>query len=322
MTMRRIILALLMLPLVLAQTLAQAQGILAARVNGTGIPQEQLERSFDEELRQRKLNLLQIRNPERLKQMKRGVLDRLIEQELFWQQAQAAGTVATPQEVEQAFQSTLGQFKSKEAFERRLLVEGYTPESYRVLVRKQVSATKYANGVGAKAAAVTDAEVHQFYLDNPEKFRRPQQLRAREIFIRSAPAASDTERAARRSRAEQLLKAARAGEDFEKLARTHSEAPTKQWGGEMEPFARGQLAKPLEDAAFALAAGQVSEIVSTPQGFHILKVEAIVPEAILEEGQARTQIRTFLEQQKANAAIAKEAERLRAAGKVEILLPL
>jgi parvulin-like peptidyl-prolyl isomerase len=320
--MRRIILAMLVLPVALALSLAQAQAILAARVNGTGIPQEQLERSFDEELRQRKLMLLQIRNPERVKQMKRAVLDRLIEQELFWQQAQVAGTVASPQEVEQAFQSTLGQFKTKEAFERRLLVEGYTPDTYRLLVKKQVSATKYANSVGAKVSAASDQEVHQFYLENPEKFKRPQQVRAREIFIKVAPAANDEGRAASRSRAEQLLKAARAGEDFEKLARLNSDAPTRQWGGAMEPFARGQLAKPVEDAAFALKAGQMSAVVSTPEGFHILKVEAIDAEVIVNEEQARARIRTYLEQRKANAAIEKEAERLRSAGKVDILLPL
>jgi parvulin-like peptidyl-prolyl isomerase len=320
--MRRIFIATWMLPLALAVTLAQAQAILAARVNGTGIPQEQLERSFDEELRQRKLNLLQIRNPERLKQMKRTVLNGLIEQELFWQQAQVAGTVASAQEVEQAFQSTLGQFKSKEAFERRLLVEGYTPETYRVLVKKQVSATKYANSVGARGLAVSEQEVHQFYLENPDKFRRAQQVRARNIFVKVAPDANDKERATGRSRAEQLLKAARAGEDFEKLARQHSDAPTKQWGGEMEPFARGQLPKPVEEAAFALAAGQVSGLVSMPEGFHILKVEAIEPEVIVKEEQARVHIRTYLEQRKSNAAIEKEAQRLRGAGKVEILLPL
>jgi parvulin-like peptidyl-prolyl isomerase len=318
--MRRIIIAMLMLPVAL--TLAQAQGILVARVNGAGISQEQLERTFDEDLKQRKLNLLQIRNPERLKQMKRAVLDRLIEQELFWQQAQAAGTVASPQEVDQALQSTQGQFKSREAFERRLLVEGYTPESYRLLVRKQVSGTKYANSVGSRAVAVSDEEVHQFFLDNPEKFRRAQQVRARQIFIKVPPAASEQERAASRSRAERLLQSARAGEDFEKLARLHSDAATRQWGGAMEPFARGRVAKPIEEAAFALAAGQISGLVSTPEGFHILKVEGIDAEVIVSEEQARAPIRGYLEQRKANEAIEKEAERLRGAGKVEILMPL
>ncbi|GAB3772793.1 hypothetical protein GCM10028796_44080 [Ramlibacter monticola] len=320
--MRRIFIALLVLPLALALTPARAQAILAARVNGTGISQEQLERNFDEDLRQRKLNLLQIRNPDRMKQMKRAVLDRLIEQELFWQQAQLAGTLASPQEVEQAVDSTQGQFKSRQAFEQRLLVEGYTPETYRVLVRKQVSATKYANSVGAKAATVSDEEVHQFYLQNPDRFRRPQQVRAHEILVAVAPAASEAERAAARGRAEQVLQAARAGEDFEQLARQHSQAPTKQWGGAMDPFARGQLAKPLEDAAFALAAGQLSGVVSTPAGFHILKVDGIDAEVLVGEEQASARIRAYLQERKASEAIAKEAERLRGAGKVEILLPL
>lgn len=320
--MRRIFIALLVLPLALALTPARAQAILAARVNGTGISQEQLERNFDEDLRQRKLNLLQIRNPDRMKQMKRAVLDRLIEQELFWQQAQVAGTLASPQEVEQAFESTQGQFKSRQAFEQRLLVEGYTPETYRVLVKKQVSATKYANSVGAKASAVSDEEVHQFYLQNPEQFRRPQQVRAYEILVAVAPADTAEQRAAARSRADQVLKAARAGEDFEQLARQHSQAPTKQWGGAMDPFARGQLAKPLEDAAFALKAGQLSAVVSTPAGFHILKVDAIDAEVLVSEEQASARIRTYLQERNAAAAIAKEAERLRGAGKVEILLPL
>ena len=320
--MRRTILALLMLPLAVILAVAQAQVILAARVNGTGISQEQLERTFDEELRQRKLNLLQIRNPERLKQMKRGVLDRLIEQELFWQQAQVAGTVASSQEVEQAFQSTRGQFKSQEAFERRLLAEGYTPESYRTLVKKQVSATKYANRVGEKAATVSDEEVHRFYVDNPSEFRRPQQVTAREIVIKVAAGASAEERAAGRGRAEKLLRAARAGEDFEQLARQHSDAPTRQWGGAMEPFAKGRLARPIEEAAFSLAPGQVSDLVSTQEGFHILKVEAVAAEASVGEAEAVAQIRTWLAQRKANAAIEKEAQRLRDAGKVEILLPL
>jgi parvulin-like peptidyl-prolyl isomerase len=321
--MRRFLLmALLVLPLALPPTLARAQAILAARVNGSGIAQQQLEHTFDEELRQRKINLLQIRNPDRVKQMKRAVLDRLIEQELFWQQAQAAGLVASPQEVEEAFQSTLGQFKSRDAFERRLLAEGYTPDSYRVLVKKQVSATKFANSVAARAAAVSDADVHAFYVDNPRKFGRPAQRRAREIFVQVAPAASDSERAAARSRAEQVLRAARAGESFEQLARLHSDAPTRQWGGAMEPFSTGELARPVEEAAFALEAGQISGVVGTAQGFYILKLEGIDAEVKVSEEQARGQIRTYLEQRKANAAIEQEAERLRSTGKVEILLPL
>jgi parvulin-like peptidyl-prolyl isomerase len=314
--------ALLAVSVLLPAPLAHAQAILVASVNGTGIPQERLERGFEEDLRQRKINLLQIRNPERLKEMKRAVLDNLIEQELFWQEAQKAGIIATADEVEAAYEATKAQFKSAAAFEQRISVEGFTPQTYRELVKHQVSASKYVNGVAAKAPAVTDEEVHRFYLDNPDKFHRPELVRARHIMIKVAQGASEAERVEKRSRIEEILKQARSGEDFGQLARLHSEAPTKQWGGEMDPFGRGQVAKPLEVAAFALTPGQVSDVLSTPESFQILKVESRSEAITVGEEQARERVRSYLQEIRARQAVSKEAERLRAAGDVKILLPL
>ena len=190
---------------------AFGQPVLAARVNGAGISQERLERAFEEDLRMRKLNIAQFRNPERVKHMKRAVLDNLVEQELFWQEAQKAGTLATPQEVEQAYQSARALFKSAESFEQRIRVEGFTLETFRELLKKQLSAGKYADRAAAEAPAVTDAEIHRFYVDNPGKFHQPELVHARHILIKVAQAASKKDRADKRSRIEQILKDVRAG---------------------------------------------------------------------------------------------------------------
>lgn len=314
--------ALLAAAALLAAPATHAQGILAARVNGTGISQDRLERGFEEDLRQRKLNLLQIRNPERLKEMKRAVLDNLIEQELFWQEAQKAGSVATAEEVEAAYQATQARFRSAQAFEQRIHAEGFTPESYRELVKRQLSASRYISAVSAAAAAVSDEEVHRFYVDNPDKFHRPELLRARHIMVKLAKDANEAEREGKRARIEEILQQARSGEDFAQLARLHSEAPTKQWGGEMDPFGRGQLTQPLEDAAFSLEPGQISDVLSTPEGFQILKLEGRSAALSISEAQARERVRSYLQEIKARQAIAREAERLRAAGEVKLLLPL
>ena len=306
----------------LAAPAAHAQAMLAARVNGSGIPQDRLERGFEEDLRQRKMNLLQIRNPERLKQMKRAVLDNLIEQELFWQQAQKAGAVATAEEVDAAYQATKAQFKSTQAFEQRLRAEGYTLEGYRELLRRQLSANRYISGVSAQAASVTDAEVHRFYMDNPDKFHRPEQLRLRHIVVKVAKEASAAERAQKRLHIEKILQQVRAGGDFAQLARLHSEAPTKQWGGEMDPVGRGQLTQALEDAAFALTPGEVSDVLLTPEGFQILKLEGRSEALTISGDDARARVRRYLQEIKAMQAVTREAERLRAAGDVQILLPL
>lgn len=314
--------ALLAASALLAAPAAHAQALLAARVNGADIPQDRLERGFEENLRQRKMNLLQIRNPERLKQMKRAVLDNLIEQELFWQEAQKTGAIATPDEVEAAVLATRARFKSAEAFEQRIRVEGFTPETYRELVKRQVSAHRYISGVSAKAEVVSDEEVHRFYIDNPDKFNRPEQLRLRHILLKVAKEASAAERAEHRSRIDKILQQLRSGEDFGQLARLHSEAPTRQWGGEMDPVGRGQMAKALEDAAFALVPGQVSAVLNTSEGFQILRLEGRNEAVSVSEEQARERVRSYLQEIKAQQAVAKEAARLRAAGDVKILLPL
>jgi parvulin-like peptidyl-prolyl isomerase len=320
--MPRNLIATLAVTALLAAPLAHAQEILVARVNGTGISQQRLERGFEEDLRQRKINLLQIRNPQRMKDMRREVLDNLIEQELFWQEAQKAGMVATAEEVDAAYKATAAKFKSEESFEPRIRAEGFTPDTYRELVKRQVSASNYIGGVLEKAALVSDEEVHRFYKDNPEKFHRPEQVVVRHIMLKVAKQAGEAERAKVRARMEDILKQARAGGDFEQLARKYSEAPTKQWGGEMDPFARGQVAKPLEDAAFALAPGEISDVLSLPEGYQILKLERRSDEITVSEDASRERVRSYLQQVKAKQVLAKETERLRGAGKVEILQPL
>jgi len=320
--MRGILLVLLTSWISLAALAARAEPLLAARVNGIGIPQDRLERAFEEDLRLRRINVGEIRSPERLKRMKRGVLDNLIEQELFWQQAQSAGPVATPDAVEQAYRSAKAQFKSEESFDRRLRADGLTLENYRELLGKQLSARAYVDAVIAKAPAVSDAQVHRFYLDNPDRFHRPEAVRARHILVRVADGESEEQRAAKRSRIEQVLKEARAGADFAELARTHSEAPTKQWGGELDPIVRGQAAAGLEAVAFALAPGQVSDVQSVPEGFEILKVESRSEAITVSEEQASAAIRNHLQESEAKAAVQDEIERLRAAGRIEILLAL
>jgi len=313
--------ALLALALAATTTAAQAQVIAVARVNGVDIPQERLERGFEEELRNRRMNLLQIRNPERVKEMKRSVLDNLIEQELFWQAAQRSGVMATASEVDEAVEVTRRAFRTADAFEQRIRLEGFTPETYRDLVRKQVHARKYARQVAAAAPAVTDEEIHRFYVDNPGNFRRPEQVRLRHIVVNVPPGANEEVRAARRQLIEGIAARAQAGDDFAALAREYSEAPTRQWGGEMDAFARGEAPAPLEAAAFALSPGQVSGVIASGDSLQVVKLESRTDAVVVTEDAARAAILGHLNDNHARQAIAAEAQRLRASQDVKVLLP-
>ncbi len=160
---------LVLLPGAAARGQMHAYGI-AAKVNGVGISNETLERTFQEYLREKNVNIAAVRNPDRVKGMRREALDLLIDQELAWQAAQKESVLATPAEVDEAVGAMRGQFKSEQAFVNRLAIEGYTGESYREHLRRLVSARKYLDRVAAKAPPVSDEEIHSFYTANPDKF--------------------------------------------------------------------------------------------------------------------------------------------------------
>jgi peptidyl-prolyl cis-trans isomerase D len=107
------------------------------------------------------------------------------------------------------------------------------------------------------------------------QFTHPQQVRARHILIAVPPEASPTEKAAAKSKAEDLLQKVKSGGDFAKLAQQYSDDPgTKNRGGELGYFARGEMVKPFEDAAFKLTPGQVT-LVQSQYGYHVLQLEEI-----------------------------------------------
>ena len=301
---------------------AHAQDILAATVNGAGITVQQVEGGFDEMLKEKGLHLLQVRDPSRVKGMKREVLDRLIERELLWQEARRAGVVASDQEVESAFDEAAKTFKSPERFKLRLEQEGYTEQSYKESIRKVLSGQSYADSVTAKDAEPTQQEVAEFYKSNPDKFHRPEMLRVRHILIGLPVSATKEELAAARRKIEGIRAEALRDKSFEELARTESEDATRQWGGELDPFARGAKPKDFEDAAFKLKPGQISGVVTTAAGLHIIKLEERYPALTISEQDASPRIRAFLESTKRQQARNKLVEELRALAKIEMLLPL
>ncbi len=294
---------------------------LAARVNGAEISNQQLEKSFEEYLRENKVNVGAIRYPDRYKAMKRETLDLLIDQVLLWQAAQEADMVATPAEVTQAFDDMQSQFKSADNFLSRLAAEGYNEASYREHLRRLVSARKYLESLAGEVE-VSDAEIHAFYTENPDKFRVPEVVRARHILIKMDAAASEQRKREAHEQIEAILAQAREGADFAQLASEHSQDSTASQGGDLGHFPRGRMVKPFEEAAFALQPGELSGVVETPFGLHIIKLEERHEPRTLLETDARDRIRDYLAAAKSKQAVTSRIEALRSSADIEILVPL
>ena len=115
---------------------------------------------------------------------------------------------------------------------------------------------------------ISAADVQKHYQDNQQQFSTPEQVRASHILFK----VEGKDEAAVRKQAESVLARVKAGEDFVKLANQYTEEEVgKTRGGDLDFFGRGQMAKEFEDAAFALKPGEISGIVKTQFGLHIIK---------------------------------------------------
>lgn len=160
-------------------------------------------------------------------------------------------------------------------------------ESFRIPERVRLHYVSYAPEDFEAEASVSEDEVLDFYnAHKGDRFTEEKQVQARHILFSLADGVSDERKADTRSTAQRILERAREGEDFAVLAEEYSQdTGTASNGGDLGLFGRGRMVKPFEEAAFDMEVGQVSDLVETTFGFHIIKVEAIQPERIkpLEE---------------------------------------
>jgi peptidyl-prolyl cis-trans isomerase D len=146
-------------------------------------------------------------------------------------------------------------------------------ERFREPERVRIQYVKFDPKTFAAEVEPSDEEIQTYYDAHPSEFQRPEEVRARHLLLKVAAEASEEQRREVRARADALLAQAREGADFEALAREHSEDVTKESGGDLGFFGRGTMTEKFEEAAFALEPGAVSEVVETPFGFHIIRLE-------------------------------------------------
>jgi len=159
--------------------------------------------------------------------------------------------------------------------------------------------------VSATPEPVTDAEVEAYYREHGAELRGSESVTLHQILVPTENEARDVRR--------RLLKDPKS---FEVMARSSSRAPEASTGGLMGTFARGQLPPELEAAAFALPAGGLSDVVATPLGFHVLRVDERTPARERSLAECEPEIRTRLTREKTDRAVRAFVEQLLARAKV------
>jgi len=184
------------------------------------------------------------------------------------------------------------------------------PDRYRTPPRVRVRYAAYLPKDFAALAAPSDDEIKAYYDEHrDDRFTAPEEVRARHIMIKLPPAADEKARAAARTKAEDVLAKVKKGADFAKLAQEVSEDPgTASKGGDLGLFSRGHMVPAFDAAAFALEPGAVSDVVETPFGFHIIKVEEKLPGGQKPLDAVRDEIVKTLSAEKGLELARKQAE--------------
>jgi parvulin-like peptidyl-prolyl isomerase len=170
-----------------------------------------------------------------------------------------------------------------------------------------------------KSVTVTDGDIEEYYNKHQDEFQVPEKIKVSHILIAVAPDAPENEKKEKKAQAEEILAKVKAGEDFSALAKKYSEdTKTKNKGGLLGFFSKGSKDPELEKAAFNLKKDEVSNLILTAKGYHIVKLldKKEAKTKSLEESKNR--ISNKLQQQKRNEAVTKLLEDLKSKTNVVI----
>ena len=253
-------------------------------------------------------------------QVLRGVLDDMIAVRLLKQEVQRRHLTATDAELGDAMKELRQQFPSETAFKQALNAQKMTLGQLRDETRTQLLVSKMLQQEVGSQVAVKPADISAFYEKNPDRFQQPEAVRASHVLIAVPQGADAPTKAAARAKAGDVLKQARAGADFGTLARTYSSDASAPRGGDLGFFPKGQMVPAFDAAAFALAPNQISDIVETPFGFHVIKVLEKRAAQNVPFAQAAPQIEQYLRQEQQQTKTRAFVEQLRAKGSVQIFI--
>lgn len=252
----------------------------------------------------------------------RQALQQAIVRELLFQEAVRRKIAADDAQVEQTYNEARVRFKDDKAWEAMLKGQGWDPQTFRNELRVHHTIQALLAKVAEEAQIqATDQEAQAFYDSHPAVFDAGERVRASHILVRIPEGAAGAGKEEVRKKADALLQRVRAKEDFAALARQSSEDPgSAKNGGDLGAFGRGQMVPPFEQAAFALKPGEVSGIVETPFGFHIIKVTERIPARKLAFAEVKDRLKLEMAQQKRQRAQQSFVNSLRAKAKIEAFL--
>lgn len=281
-----------------------------ATVNGKQIPPEE----YNAELAKVTKSGAEI-PADRLQRIKENILKRLIEGELVKQAVEKETITVTPEEVDSAFKEYRDRFKNDEQFQNYLKHGNITEQSIKDRILDKRALEKLIEKKGN--LTVTEVEAKEFYDKNQRFYREREGVKASHILIKLEQNATPEQEKEALDKVNAIAARIKGGESFEEIAKTESQGPSADKGGDLGFFSKGQMVQPFEEAAFKLKIGDISEPVRTRFGYHLIKVHERREDKQKTFDEVRPQIEESLKNKKFFQERRRLLEDLRKEAKIE-----
>jgi len=269
----------------------------AALVNGVAISMEQYTKELNIQIDRVSRQGGQVTD-DQLAALKNDILDSLIEREVLYQQSQKDGIQITDQTIDDQLAAIKKRFPNETEYKNALSKMNLSEDEVKEQIKRGLSIKELIDQQITSKVVITDEESKAYYDKNPQMFKQPEQIKASHILIKVDAKADEAKKAEARQKIEEVQQKLKDGGDFAALAKEYSEGPSSAKGGDLGYFRRGQMVKPFEEAALALKPNEVSDVVETRFGYHLIKVYDNKPEQTLAYADVKDKIIQRLKQEK------------------------
>ena len=253
--------------------------------------------------------------------LRRKALDQFLAVELLNREGKGLNLPEVDKQVEAMWAAAEKQAGSKEKFEEQLSKDGLTVDQARENIRKNIYVRAVISQKIQPLVTVSDAELEAAYQANLDRYRHGELVGARHILVQVPKEATEEQKKQAREKIESLLKEAQAGKDFSELAKNNSDCPSKTRGGDLGYFGKGRMVPAFETAALALKEGEISPVVETSFGFHLIQVYGKKPPGVTPLTEVRRQVEAQVKNEKFQKTVNEYVLDLRRKAKIEILDP-
>jgi peptidyl-prolyl cis-trans isomerase C len=291
----------------------------AAIVNGKAIKYEAYETELNLYLRRSQAQGMPM-SPEARSQAGGAVINDMISRELIYQESQKKGIKVPPEFVNEELTAIKNQFADPKQYDAALAEMKITEDKLKEQIVQRQSIRTLIDQEIVPKIKISDEQAKEFYDKNPKLFQRPEEVHAQHILLKIEKNADEKTRTEARNKLTDLKKKIDAGGDFAELAKANSQCPSAPQGGDLGFFSRGKMVPAFEKVAFELKPNQVSDIVETDFGYHLIKVLEHREAKTLSLEEVQPKIVSNLRRRQIQADAEKYAADLRKGAKVEVFV--